>query len=135
MLKPDSDQEKMCQYIWDQFHVVVSASWVSRHLALAQWSRHTLKLVAKEREQVIRNKYISAIGEYQYWQFVFIDESRCNHKMSSWKHAWWPVGSGTPSVEQSFHYNKCDNFLPAVNCDGVLDYEVYKGYTYTEGFA
>ena len=25
-LKPDSDQEEMCQYIWDQFHVVVSAS-------------------------------------------------------------------------------------------------------------
>src|SRR5207248_2426504 len=52
-LKPDSDQEEMCQYIWDQFHVLVPISWVSRHLNLAKWSKHTLKQVAKEREQVI----------------------------------------------------------------------------------
>jgi hypothetical protein len=57
--------DKMVNFLWDEFDVLVSISSISRALASIGWSKKTARRVAKQRNVDLRDFYLYRLSAFE----------------------------------------------------------------------
>lgn len=124
----DMYQEEMVDFLWEAFEVPVSRQTVGNALKEAKWSNKTIRRVARERNQSLRDFYWYKMAKYKSYQLVFVDESGCDRHDRFRRRGWAPRGS--PATKTSdFHRDPRYQILPAYAQDGIMLARVYQGST------
>lgn len=103
---------------------------ISRALASIGWSKRTAPQKAKERNPDLRDRYMHEISEFQFYQFVFVDESGCDKRAGIRRTGRSPLGI-TPVQVSKFHRDKRYQILPAYAEDDIVLSQIFQGSTNT----
>ena len=96
-------------------------------------SRKTLRCMAQEQNQDLRDAYLFETATILPEQFVFVDESGCDRRTSQRTKGWAPRGQ-TPLKRGCFQRGQRYQILPAYSCDGVLAVDIFLGSTNASTF-
>jgi hypothetical protein len=89
--------------------------------------------VALERNQVVRDRFVSEICYYTSNQLVFVDESASNERTADRRWGWSTRGDPC-RVKQSSKRSKRWSILPTITINGYIAWEVYQDSFTTERF-
>lgn len=73
--RPTTFQDEMSWFLWDEFQLVVVESTISRALKKLGWNRKKAVRIAKQRNQLLRDEWMTRLGGWRADQLVFLDES------------------------------------------------------------
>jgi len=126
--KPDLYLDEMVVFLWDEFHVLVTKSTISRRLSSVGWSKKTARQVAQEQNPDLRDFYLHNLSAFRSYHLVYVDESGCDKRIGFRRTGWSPLGV-TPVKVARFHRAQRYQILPAYTQDGVLLARVFQGST------
>ena len=88
---------------------------------------------AKERDQVLRERWIAKLSKWRADQLTFIDESGFNSKLGERKRGWGPKGK---PVVFKVNTQRGENLslLPAFTIHGYMTCNIYRGAVNAEMF-
>lgn len=69
--RPTAYQDKMAWFPWDEFDLVVDESTVSRALKRLGWNRKKAIRIARQRNQILRDDWITRLAGWRADQLVF----------------------------------------------------------------
>ncbi|KAK1841729.1 hypothetical protein CCHR01_15632 [Colletotrichum chrysophilum] len=126
--KPHIYQDEMASFIWKEFEVLVTTQCISRALASAGWTKKTIRRVAKQRNDDLRDFYLHNLSDFRSYHLVYIDESGCDKRAGHRRTGWSP--KGVAPVQRSWYgRERRRHILPAYAQDGVVLSRVYQGST------
>lgn len=126
--QPDLYLDEIADFRWEEYHVRLSRSTISRSLKEARWSYKVTRHIAQERNGDLRDEYQTEIAAFRPDHFVFVDESGANGRDGLRRRGWAPLGTAPTRVTR-LHRGQRYQILPAMTCDGVLWSRVYLGTT------
>ncbi|KAK4071307.1 hypothetical protein Purlil1_13461 [Purpureocillium lilacinum] len=124
---------EMVQFLLQEFGVDVSRFSVARALRKNGWTQKTTQIIAKERNQDLRDDYMYEISQLHSDQLVFIDETGLDKSIGIRRRGWARQGR-RPRQIRWFHRDRRTHVLPAYAQDGIIHFRVYKGATDHEIF-
>lgn len=72
--RPTAYQDEMAWFLWDEFDLVVDEPTVSRARKRLGWSRKKAIRVARQRNQILRDDWMTRVAGRRADQLVFLDE-------------------------------------------------------------
>ncbi|KAK8036601.1 hypothetical protein PG991_001738 [Apiospora marii] len=91
--KPETYQDEMAVYLFDEFDVEVTVPCISRALASAGWSKKVSRRVAQERNKDLRDFYLHRLSAFRSYHLVYVDESGCDSRIGFRRTGWSPCGT------------------------------------------
>jgi transposase len=122
------NQQAIVNFLWTAFRLKVDRSTVSREIKRRDWSGRVPQVVAKERDEDLRDDFIERRSKYDPNMMVCVDESGCDRSLAMPKKVYGPKGV-RPVRAKRFHRGKRVQILPAYTIDGVIYCEVYEENT------
>lgn len=126
--KPNLYLHEMAIFLWDEFAIQAATSSISRVLASKGWSKKTVRVKARERNQDLRDEYFHFISDFQSYHLVYVDESGCDKQIGFRRTGWSPLGTAPVQVSK-FHRDQRYQILPAYAQDGIVLSRVFRGST------
>lgn len=117
--RPDLYLDEMVDFLWEEFHVVVSAFTISRALRSSGWSKKVTRQVAKERNADLRDWRRHNLLEFCSYHLVYVDESGYDRRSGHRQTCSSPLGL-TPVQISQFQSGQRYQILPALP---VLNYK------------
>lgn len=71
---------EMADFLYRHFATRLSERSIGRILRLIGWTRKTIRRIAQQRDDDLRDHYLHRISQYQSHQLVFVDESGCDRR-------------------------------------------------------
>ena len=94
-------------------------STICRFLHRNGFSRQKLRLVAQQRNQELRQRFMTECSAYRPEMFVFVDETGSDRRNAMRKFGYSLVGK-TPSVSRLLVRGKCFSAIAALTLDGII---------------
>lgn len=126
--KPFMYQDEMVTFLWNEFEVLVTTWSIGRALEAAGWSKKTIRQVAKQRNDQLRDYYLHNLSDFQSYHLVYIDESGCDKRAGFRRTGWSPRGVA-PVQKARFRRERRHQILPAYAQDGIVLSRVFQGTT------
>jgi hypothetical protein len=111
--------DEMKEWLCEERGINVSISTVHQLLQRNNWTQKSLKLVSRDRSELIRKEYLYKMSGYKADDLVFLDESIFNEKMGWRKKAYAPIGDEA-RYQSDITRGKTFSILPAMAIDGYL---------------
>lgn len=131
--QPDLYRDELVEYFYREFGRRVSERSIGRALHSIGWTRKTIRRIAQQRDDDLRDLYLHTIAQYKSYQLVFVDESGCDRRAGYRRWGWSPKGT-TPVQVARFGRGKRWHILPAYAQDGIMLRRVYQGVTDSDVF-
>jgi transposase len=131
--QPTAYLDEMQQYIFDSFDIDIATQSIGRYLRLARWSRKVVKARAKEQSLPLRIAWQGRQHEWDEDQLVFIDKSAANERTGDRRYGWSPQGIAC-RVDRPLKHSERWSILPALTCDGYIDWVIHHGAINAELF-
>ena len=78
--RPTAYQDEMAWFLWDEFDLTVDESTISRALKQLAWNRKKAVRITKQRNQILRNDWMTRLAGWRADQLVFLDESAASDR-------------------------------------------------------
>ncbi|KAF6783011.1 hypothetical protein CSOJ01_15943 [Colletotrichum sojae] len=131
--QPSMYRCEMADFLHCNFGIRISERSIGRTLQSIGWTRKTIRRIAQQRDDDLRDHYLHRISQYQSYQLVFVDESGCDRRAGYRRWGWSPKGS-SPVETTKFGRGKRWHILPAYTQDGIVLRRVYQGSTDSDLF-
>jgi hypothetical protein len=131
--RPDMYRGELIDFLYDKFSRKVSERSIGRTLQSIGWTRTTIRRIAQQRDEDLRDFYLHTISKYKSYQFVFVDESGCDRRAGYRRWGWSPKGTAPIQITK-FGRGKRWHILPAYTQNGILLRRVYQGSTDSDLF-
>ncbi|KAF6808439.1 hypothetical protein CPLU01_15672 [Colletotrichum plurivorum] len=126
-------RSEMADSLYRHFGTRISERSIGRTLRSIGWTRKTIRRIAQQRNDDLRDHYLHRISQYQSYQLVFVDESGCDRRAGYRRWGWSPKGSSPVEITK-FSRGKRWHNLPAYAQDGIVLRRVYQGSTDSDLF-
>lgn len=73
--RPTAYQDEMAWFLWDEFELTIDESTISRAFKRLGWNRKKAVYIAKQRNQILRNDWMTRLAGWRADQLVFLDEN------------------------------------------------------------
>jgi transposase len=124
--------DEMKEFLLEERGVDVSLATISELLSSNNWTRKQLKLVARDRSELMRTEYLYEMRAFQAEDLIFLDESIFNEKTGWRKKAYAPIGNEA-RYQTDINRGRTWSILPAMSIDGYLPCTaIREGYFKTE---
>jgi transposase len=130
---PDMYRFEMADFLYRKFGERISERSIGRTLRSMDWTRKTIRRIAKQRDADLREYYLHRISQYKSYQHVFVDESGCDRRAGYRRWGWSPKRSSPVQITR-FGRGKRWHILPAYAQDGIMLRRVYQESTNTDLF-
>ncbi|KAF6836800.1 hypothetical protein CMUS01_05280 [Colletotrichum musicola] len=131
--QPYMYRSEMADFLYRHFGTRISERSIGRTLRSIGWTRKTIRRIAQQRDDDLRDHYLHRISQYQSYQLVFVDESGCDRRAGYRRWGWSPKGSSPVEITK-FSRGKRWHILPAYAQDGIVLRRVYQGSTDSDLF-
>ena len=128
--KPGLYRDEMVLFVLDEFDTVVTTSSIGRALNSRDWTRKTIRRIARGRNADLRDLYQYTLSDpgFHAHHLVFVDESGTDKRDGYRRYGWAPLGV-TPTQVALFQCEKRYQILPAYTQDGVILARSFHGTT------
>ena len=126
--KPGMYLDEMSIFLYDEFHILVKTSTISRALSRIGWSKKEARQEARERNADLRDYYLYNLLAFKSYHLVYVDESGCDKRIGFRRTGWSPLGTAPVQITR-FHRGNRYQILPAYCQDGILLSRVFQGST------
>jgi transposase len=126
--RPDMYRDELIDFINKNFGKRVSERAIGQSLRSMGWSRTTIRCIAQQRDDDLRDFYLHTISNFESYHFVFVNESGCDRKAGYCRWGWSPKGTSPVQITR-FGRGKRWHILPAYAQDGIVLRRVYQGLT------
>lgn len=120
--------QAVANFLLTAFSVKVDRRTVSREMKRRNWSGRVPQVIAKERDEDLRDDFIERRSKYPLDTIICVDESGCDRSLAMARKVYGPKGVRPVRVKR-FHPGKRVQILPAYTIDGILYCEVYNENT------
>jgi transposase len=123
---PTARCDEICDLLEDDYNISVSLSTVRRYLERLKITHKRVSRINIRRDEDLCAQFLTEMTRYTPDQLVCLDESAANERTKDRKYGWSPRGQPC-RVRESQRRSTRWSILPALTCDGWLDYEVFHG--------
>jgi transposase len=130
---PDMYRGELVDFVFEKFGQKVSERSIGRALRSIGWTRTTIRRIAQQRDEDLRDYYLHRISDFKSYHLIFVDESGCDRRAGYRRWGWSPKGTSPVQVTK-FGRGKRWHILPAYAQDGIILRRVYQGSTDSDLF-
>jgi transposase len=123
---PTARRDEVCDLLKDEFDISVAPNTVGRCLKELEITHKRVSRINIRCDEDLCTQFIADMTRYTPDQLVCLDESAANERTKDRKYGWSPRGQPC-RVRESQRRSTRWSILPALTCDGWLDYEVFHG--------
>ncbi|KAF6788997.1 TPR domain-containing protein [Colletotrichum sojae] len=109
----------MAEFLYRHFGTRISERSSGRILRSIGWTRKTIRRIAQQRDDDLRDRYLHRISQHQSYQLAFVDESGCDRRAGYRRWGWPPKGSSPVEITK-FSRGKRWHILPVYAQDGIV---------------
>ena len=125
--------QKPSSYLWElqmelrtSLHLEISLTSLSRFLKENNFTRQKLSLIARQRNESLRQEYISDVSIFESHMFVFIDETGTDRRDAIRKYGYSLQGK-TPKSNRLLCRGERLSALAIMSCSGLMDVHIEHG--------
>jgi hypothetical protein len=89
---------ELVDFLYEKFGEKVSERSIGRTLRSEGWTRTTIRRVAQQRDDDLRDLYLHKISKYKSYHLVFVDESGCDRRAGYRRWGWSPKGTSPVQI-------------------------------------